>query len=138
MNLCTCATLRKAARTVTQVFDSALQETGLKAGQLSLLATLANQGEMPVTVLAEVLVVDRTTLTRNLKPLVRDGLVKTLEEEDQRVRMVGLTNAGMKRFEEAYPLWVEVQSKLVDSIGPERWAGFIADLNRTVEVTRIT
>ena len=109
MNLCTCANIRKAARVVTQMYDTALQETGLKSGQLSLLATVSNLGELPVTALAEILVMDRTTLTRNLKPLVRDGLINITTEEDQRVRVVSLSKKGIKQFDDAYPLWVKVQ-----------------------------
>ena len=66
--LCTCANLRKATRVITQAFDAALQPTGLKATQFTVLATLARQGDGPLTLLAESLVMDRTTLTRNLKP----------------------------------------------------------------------
>lgn len=136
MNLCTCANIRKAARVVTQMYDTALQDTGLKSGQLGLLASLSKLGKMPVTALADILVMDRTTLTRNLKPLVRDGLISITTEEDQRVRVVGLTNKGAKQFDEAYPLWVKVQSQLVDGIGLDRWPGFVEDLNTAVDVAR--
>jgi DNA-binding MarR family transcriptional regulator len=136
MNLCTCANIRKAARVVTQMYDTALQETGLKSGQLSLLATLSKQGELPVTVLADILVMDRTTLTRNLKPLVRDGLINITTEEDQRVRVVGLSKKGVKQFDDAYPLWVKVQSQMVDGIGLDRWSAFVEDLNAAVDVAR--
>lgn len=118
------------------MFDAALHKTGLKAGQINLLATLFHQGEMPITTLAELLVMDRTTLTRNLKPLVREGLINISIEEDQRVRMVGLTNKGAKKFDEAYPLWVKVQSQLVVGIGRDRWSGFVEDLNIAVNVAR--
>ena len=134
MNLCTCANIRKAARVVTQMYDSALHETGLKSGQYSLLASLSRLGEMPVSVLADILVMDRTTLTRNLKPLVRDGLINITTEKDQRVRVVGLTKKGAKQFDEAYPLWVKVQSKMVDGIGLDRWSGFVEDLNTAIDV----
>jgi len=136
MNLCTCANIRKAARVVTQMYDAALHETGLKSGQLSLLASLSKLGEMPVNALADILVMDRTTLTRNLKPLIRDGLISIIAEEDQRVRVVGLTKKGTKQFDEAYPLWVNVQSQMVDAIGLDRWSGFVEDLNAAVDVAR--
>jgi len=123
---------------VTQMYDTALQETGLKSGQLSLLATLSKQGELPVSELADILVMDRTTLTRNLKPLIRDGLITIASEEDQRVRVVGLTQKGVKQFEDAYPLWVKVQSQMVEGIGLERWSAFVEDLNAAVDVARKT
>lgn len=72
---CTSATLRKATRVVTQVYDGALRPVGLRATQFNLLATLAISGDTPLTRLAEMLVMNRTTLTRNLKPLVGKGLI---------------------------------------------------------------
>ena len=134
--LCTCATVRKAARIVTQMYESALQPTGLKAGQITLLAVLSKQGDMPLTTLADALVMDRTTLTRNLKPMVRDGFVSIRGEEDQRVRVVGLTALGRSKMAEAYPLWTEVQSRMVDGLGAERWSGLVVDLNAAVEVAQ--
>ena len=136
MALCTCSTIRKTARIVTQMYETALQPTGLKPGQLTLLAVLTNRGAMSMTNLADAMVMDRTTLTRNLKPLVRDGLISIESEEDQRVRVVGLTGKGTQKFKEAYPLWVEVQSRLVDGIGSERWSGFVTDLNAAIDVAR--
>ena len=134
--LCSCAAVRKAARIVTQMYETALQPTGLKAGQVTLLAVLSKQGNMPLTTLADALVMDRTTLTRNLKPMLRDGFVRIDTEKDQRVRKVGLTAKGTRKLEEAYPLWAEVQSRLVDGLGVERWSGLVVDLNAAVDVAR--
>jgi len=136
MALCTCHNMRKAARMVTQMYETALQESGLKAGQVTILAVLSKNGDMPLTSLADALVIDRTTLTRNLKPMVRDRLIKIETEKDQRVRMVGLTIKGTQKIEEAYPLWAKVQSRIVDSLGSERWSGLIEDLNAVVEVAQ--
>jgi DNA-binding MarR family transcriptional regulator len=136
MALCSCAAVRKAARIVTQMYETALQPTGLKAGQVTLLVVLSKQGDMPLTTLADALVMDRTTLTRNLKPMVRDGFVKIDTETDQRVRKVGLTAKGTSKIEEAYPLWAEVQSRLVNGLGSERWSDLVVGLNATVEVAR--
>jgi DNA-binding MarR family transcriptional regulator len=136
MALCSCAAVRKAARSVTQMYETALQPIGLKAGQVTLLVVLSKQGDMPLTTLADALVMDRTTLTRNMKPMVRDGFIRIETEKDQRVRKVGLTVKGTRKIEEAYPLWAEVQSRLVDGLGPERWSGLVVDLNAAVEVAR--
>lgn len=133
---CTCANLRKAARVVTQAFDAALQPTGLKATQFTLLATLSRQGDAPLTRLADALVMDRTTLTRNLKPLVRKGLVRIEHETDQRVRRVGLTEAGQTAYEAAHAQWRQAQARILEGLGPERWAGFREDLTAMVSVLR--
>ena len=83
---CTCFRLRSAARRMTQVYEHALRPTGLKITQYSLLANLARSGSHSVTALARVLATDRTTLTRNLAPLERDGLVKITDGPDARPR----------------------------------------------------
>ncbi len=129
---CTCANLRKAARTVTQVYDDALRPRGIKATQFTVLAVLAMHEGLPLTKLAEALVMDRTTLTRNLKPLLGKGWVDATQDEDQRVRRIGLTDAGRQIFDTALPLWRTAQSRLVERLGPERWSGFLDDLSETV------
>ena len=133
---CTCANLRKAARVVTQAFDAALQPSGLKATQFTLLATLAAEGDVPLTRLAEALVMDRTTLTRNLKPLIRDGLVRIDHEDDRRVRKVVLTGPGRTALETARPQWEEAQARVHRALGQERWSGLLADLMATTESVR--
>ena len=133
---CTCAALRQAARAVTQLYDGALRPAGLKATQFTLLATLAQTGGLPLTRLAAALVMDRTTLTRNLKPLLAKGLVRVDHGEDQRVRRIALTEAGKGALERAIPLWRTAQSRLVDALGPARWSGVLADLRETVALAR--
>lgn len=133
---CTCANLRKATRVVTQAFDAALRPSGLKATQFTVLATLGSEGELPLTRLASALVMDRTTLTRNLKPLVRDGLVHIGQEADQRVRNVSLSAKGESVLAAARPCWEQAQSRVVDALGPTRWSGLLEDLKATVETGR--
>lgn len=133
---CTCANLRMAARVVTRAYDAALHSTGLKATQFTLLAALDGLGDAPLTRLADALVMDRTTLTRNLKPLVRRGLIRIDHEEDQRVRLVSLTETGRTAFEAARPQWEQAQTRIMESLGQERWSGFLGDLAATVDVVR--
>ncbi len=130
--VCTCFNIRKAARVVTQMYDAALRPAGLKSTQFSLLAVLAKRGDLPLTQLAEALVMDRTTLTRNIKPLVEKSLIRIEPAEDQRVRRISLTKHGRQAFELALPHWQEVQSRFVESLGHDRWTGFLADLEATV------
>ena len=88
---CTCANLRMATRAVTQAFDEALQPSGLKATQLTLLAVLSRRGPAALSELAEMLVMDRTTLTRNLKPLAAKDLVRIDPGDDRRLKIIALT-----------------------------------------------
>ena len=133
---CSCANLRMASRMVTQCYDAALQPAGVKATQFTLLATLAKGGESPLTRLAGVLLMDRTTLTRNLKPLERRGLVRIEHGDDQRVRTVSLTKAGRAKFDLALPHWRRVQSQLVETLGRKRWSGLLTDLKETAALAQ--
>jgi DNA-binding MarR family transcriptional regulator len=133
---CSCANLRKAMRMVTQMYDAALQPAGLKATQFTLLATLSRRGGLPLTQLAEILVMDRTTLTRNLKPLVAKGLIEDSNGTDQRERRIALTREGRSVLEQALPAWEAVQVRFVESLGHQRWAGFIGDLAAAVDAAR--
>ncbi len=133
---CTCANLRKTMRMVTQAFDAALQPVALKGTQFTLLATLTKLGDVPLTRLARALVLDRTTLTRNLKPLIARGLISIGQEEDQRVRMISLSDDGMRLYQEALPHWQGAQLKMVDGLGRERWSGFLGDLTAALAVAQ--
>src|SRR5919199_3046684 len=110
---CACANLRKAARAVTQVFDEALAPSGLRVTQFTLLVTSRLSGESTINELAERMAMDRTTLSRNLKPLVRNGLLEVRPGEDGRTRLVRLTPAGKQALEEAYPFWQQAQQGIV-------------------------
>lgn len=129
---CACANLRKATRVVTQMYDAALRPVGLTATQFTVLATLSRSGDMPLTKLAAALVTDRTTLTRNLRPLVDKGLVGIDKADDQRVRRIHLTDAGGGALKAAIPHWREAQSRLVAGLGRARWSGFLDDLSETI------
>ena len=136
LTACTCSNLRKATRVVTKAYDAALEAAGLKATQFTVLAALVSRGGLPLTKLANALVMDRTTLTRNLKPLVRRRLIRIEQEEDRRVRNVNLTVKGRRVFEKARPHWEQAQARISASLGQERWSGFLEDLSATVAVVR--
>ncbi len=136
VSACACANLRKATRAVTQVYDTALRPTGLKATQFTLLATLATLGDPPLTRLAEAMVMDRTTLTRNLKPLIAKGYVHVTEGDDLRVRNLGLTDSGRAAYDGALPQWREAQSRFVEELGPDRWQGLLDGIGGAVAVAR--
>jgi len=130
---CTCANLRKAARTVTQAYDAALKPLGLKTTQFTLLATIDKAGELPLVKLAEVLVMERTTLTRNLKPLQAAGYIEIRRGTDQRVRHIGLTPAGDEMLAQACPAWEAVQTRIVKGLGTPNWQVLMQSLMSTIE-----
>lgn len=125
---CTANSLRRASRQVTAVFDEAMADSGLRGTQFSLLTALAVGGEMPVSRLAEVLALDRTTLTRNLAPLQRDGLVTNLPSPDGRVRIIAMTQRGQQALERALPRWEAAQKQVVQALGRRRWEELLSTL----------
>ncbi len=132
---CACFNLRKAARAVTQAYDAALEPSGLRATQFSLLAAVAALGAPSVGGLAEAMVMDRTTMTRNLRPLERQALIALTAGADRRVRHVELTAEGRRRLDDALPLWRSAQLRLVEGLGPGRWDRLLGDLRAAVNAS---
>ncbi|RMF11474.1 MAG: MarR family transcriptional regulator [Alphaproteobacteria bacterium] len=122
---CVCFNLRAAARALTRAYDEALRPVGLKATQFTILAAINRLDEgVPIGTLAKSLSMDRTTLTRNLRPLEKQGLVEVLPEGYRRARGMVLTGKGRKLLETAFPLWRQAQKATVERIGDGRWRVF--------------
>jgi DNA-binding MarR family transcriptional regulator len=125
---CTMASVRRAARALSSLYDEALATTGLRGTQFSLLVAVSVAGEIPVSRMASVLGLDRTTLTRNLGPLQDGGLLETVAADDRRVRLVRLTAKGRGALERALPLWDKAQRHVVRSLGEPRWRKLVDEL----------
>ena len=130
---CTCFNLRKAARAVTQLYDEALQSSGLRGTQFSLLAALNHMGSATVSDLARAMVMDRTTLTRNLRPLEKQGWIEIVPGKDRRTRQLALTSSGRKTLKQAMPLWKKAQKQMVTLLGRQRWTGLLDHLDHTIQ-----
>jgi DNA-binding MarR family transcriptional regulator len=110
---CLCLHVQRAARTVARRFDETLRPYGLTNGQFSLLTALNRPAPPPMSAVASLLAMDRTTLTANLKPLERRRLVKVaVDNRDRRNRVVTLTAAGRKLLTDAFPVWQRTQDAL--------------------------
>jgi DNA-binding MarR family transcriptional regulator len=133
---CACFNLRRVTRAVTQLYDDFLRPTGLRVTQFSVLVALRNMGQATVNQLADKLVVDRTTLTRNLRPLQEAGLVRTRPGADRRVREISLTQAGEDKLHQALPRWREAQNEMRRSLGRDRLDRLLADLSATLHGVR--
>ncbi len=133
---CTCFNLRKAARAITQFYDEAMRETGLRVTQLSLLTVVMARQPMTVTRLARASVTDRTTLTRNLQLLEKQGLIRLEAGIDRRERTVTLTDRGREALAGAYPKWKEAQAKVAQRVGQERLQRLLSDLSALVAATK--
>ena len=118
---CHCTALRKAARQVSLLYDRYISAAGLTNGQFAILTQLAtwpSAANPSVADLARALVLDRTALTRALRPLVRDGLLQLAQSsQDQRARLVRLTRTGRKRLAEASWLWARAQDRYAQAVG---------------------
>jgi DNA-binding MarR family transcriptional regulator len=106
-----------AARRATRLYDRFLAPAGLGIAQFGLLQVLSMKGGGSVTSLAAALDMDRTTMTRNLAPLVREGLVELRAGTDRRSRGVMITAVGRDALKGAVPLWRAAQAAVRDSLG---------------------
>jgi DNA-binding MarR family transcriptional regulator len=115
---CLCLHLQRAARVVARRFDEALRDVGLTNGQFSLLMSLNRPQPARMRGVAELLAMDRTTLTANLKPLARRGLLKiAVDPEDRRGRMLTLTAKGRALLASAMPVWTQTHAALDRLLG---------------------
>ena len=134
----TCAgfNLRRASRAVSQHFDHALAPAGLRMTQFTLLAAFALGGTPSLAELADALVMDRTTLSRNLKVIRGAGLIEPAPSSDGRAQRFRLTGRGRATLDAALPLWQAAQEEVVEPLGAERWRGMLGDLRDVVGVVR--
>lgn len=126
---CICVNLRRATRTVTDLYDRVMAPAGLRVTQYALLRAVARLGEPSITDLAEQLALDRTTLSRNLRPLERRGLVKIRPGRDRRRRTAALTADGRAAIERAAPLWRQAQSEVAEHLGGPRLEALLSGLH---------
>lgn len=131
--ICSCQKLRSAARAVTKMYDELLRPSGLTIGQFAMLAALYYVPSMPLRKLADRLEMDRTTLTRSLAILERNGLVSiALSKDDSRVRCISLTEVGLAKLIEAYPLWTKAQENLSQALGSKGLKDFRQSLDHSI------
>ncbi|MBL8020844.1 MAG: winged helix-turn-helix transcriptional regulator [Leptospirales bacterium] len=110
---------RNAARTVTLMYDRALAPAGIRSTQYSLLVVLAGFGSLTINELASGLGMDRTTLSKNLRPMMTRKLIQLKPMEDKRKRALALTKAGYAKLEECRPLWESAQTSVQAILGQD-------------------
>ncbi len=118
---CNGTSLRKATRRVSQLYDAMLAPCGLRSTQRSILVNIARAGTPSIGELAGLLVLDRSAMAHNLKPLERDGLVKFVaDKNDRRNRRVTLTEMGRARLAQSMPLWEGAQQRFETVFGARK------------------
>jgi DNA-binding MarR family transcriptional regulator len=132
---CTCGELRKAARAITLLYDNAFKSSGLLSTQFGVLHVIYNVDSIRISDLADKLGMDRTTLTRNLSVLEREGFIKISEGKDHRTRNVTATQKGRNAIAKAIPLWNEAQRKVKQKMGESSWRELMQNLGGFLKVT---
>jgi len=133
--VCNCLAIRQAARHVSQFYDQCLAPSGLRGSQFSILARLKRFGPMTINALAHDLVMDRTTLGRNILPLERERLIDIRPgRSDRRAKELHLTAAGAARWRAGMAHWSEAQHRFEAAFGAER-AAALRDLMRDVSAS---
>jgi DNA-binding MarR family transcriptional regulator len=119
---CACTTLRKASRAVTRFYDEALRPTRLTTTQFAVMRAIHRAGKVPMSHVAETLVMDRTSLYRSVAPLLRAGDLQSVSsEEDSRAKFLQLSTSGKRRMARAARNWAVAQRQMVQKIGSARW-----------------
>jgi len=121
-----------ASRAVTRLYDDTLRPVGLRATQLVLLVAIGSGEAVSITALAKLIGMDRSTLTRNLAPLERDGLVRVGNEGWRRSRTIEITKKGSARSREALSFWEKAQNTLRKKLGARKWAVVRTDLDELI------
>ena len=132
---CASFNLRKASRVVTQLYDDILQPTGLRSTQVAILVMLAVEQKSSMARLARQLLLSPSTLSRNLGPLQRDGLVE-VHHTGKRGKSVILTSVGRTALSDAFPYWQEAQAKFTGLVGATAWSKLSRQLAKTTTAAR--
>lgn len=121
--------LRKATRSINQVYEELLRPIGIRGTQYSLLVVLQMCGPITVTELADIVVMDRTTLTRNLEVLEKQDFATVTAGIDRRTRVVAITPDGLAILVKAYPLWAQAQAKIKEVMGGDELQSLLERLS---------
>jgi len=133
---CACATLRRTARLVTQLYEDALRPAGITGPQFTLLQTLRLAPGISQKRLAEILGADSTTLTRTLLLIEKRGWINAETATDRRALRLGLTQAGEREYERVLPYWQSAQRRLKHALGDPKWNELIEALMDTAEAIK--
>lgn len=117
---CLNANLRKATRVIGSLYSEAMHDSSLKGTQYTMLSAISGFGKASINQLSEFLVMDQTTITRAVKLLEKAGHIEVQKGEDQRQRLVHLTETGQDVLAKSYPMWLEAQNKVWDHLGDEK------------------
>lgn len=131
---CSCFYLRRAARLLTRQYAETMKSAGLKSSQFSILSILSHHDRLTITDLAARMGLERTSLSRTLRPMEKDGLIVISQEQEKRRRYVILTPEGIATYRRALPLWNQAQQQFKRQLGAKDLKTLKTLLRRTAEV----
>lgn len=132
---CACGSLRKTTRAITQFFDRHLQPIGLRSTQCSLLLAVSLQGSLSVSELGDHLLMDQTTVTRNIEILRKHGYVSvSKDEQDARRKSIAITDSGAQKLMQAMPLLQQAQAKIEQGLGEKDMQNFLRLLKQIEKI----
>ncbi len=111
---CKCLRMRKSTRFVTQFYDQKLRAVGLRITQFSILSQIATDKKKTMVSIAQELLMDRTTLTRGLSILLKNGYIEKVKTKDARKKIMKLTDKGKRILDKAIPLWLEAEHQILE------------------------
>jgi DNA-binding MarR family transcriptional regulator len=137
--LCMCYNLRKTSRAITQFYDKMLEPSGLAITQFSLLVGLSIAQYPTITKMANEMIIDRTTLTRNLNVLQNRGLVKIKgSSNDKGKKDIVITTKGKELLAKAFPLWEKAQRTVIQKFGNNDYNDMLSELSKITKLTEYT
>jgi DNA-binding MarR family transcriptional regulator len=131
---CASFNFRRTARAVTKLYDEALQPAGIRSTQFTILVAVLKVQPVAIGKLGEILVIDRSTLTRSLRLLQKDGFLTVSKRGEKRQRFVSVTPKGEEALARAIPAWREIQARFVNTIGDAHWRDLRNELERLAGV----
>jgi len=137
MRRCACGNLRRTTRSITQFYDQFLQKSGLRSPQFSLLLNISLNQNVSIGELGTILLMDQTTVTRNIEMLKKSGYVTIIKDPaDARRKTISITESGADKLTEAMPLWEQAQSQIEKGLGAERYRDFMKTLKDITQLVQ--
>lgn len=134
---CACGNVRRTTRALTQFYDDYMKPSGLRSNQFSILLNVHLNAGITVGGLAELLLMDQTTVTRNMAVLLKAGYIKMEKAGgDARKREFYISPAGLEKLKEAMPLWEMAQAHIVEKLGGDRFRDFLKTLSEISFITK--
>ena len=136
-DICACFTARKAARAITQFYNTIVDDQSLGATQRSLLTVAYIAGAIPISKMAEIAVMDRTTMTRNLQPLQKEHLIIIKPGEDRRERIIQITKKGTDLLKKTMHKWEKAQIEFEKRLGSRKFDQLMSMLTETIDAIKV-